>query len=76
MAISDEIFMLGLGFILNYVLLYRKNKLLGSIAFVALSAITMSSSTDPVMASSGLVILLISSVSTLYSLFPLNAKRY
>lgn len=47
MAISDEVFIIALGFVVNYILLYKRNKFLGNVIYLGLSFAITYTAFDP-----------------------------
>lgn len=70
MALSDAVIITGLGFVMNYFVLYRNNKFLGSVAFLILSSIMLTYSTDTLVAGTSMVMIAISIISVIYTLLP------
>lgn len=72
MAVSDNVFILGIGYLLVYLILYRKNKMLGSIGFFSLSMLMMAESNNNTISGTGLVMVIVSAISLVYELIPRN----
>lgn len=58
MAISDPVFIIALGFALSYLVLYKTNKFLGDMGFIAISAAIIQTSTGTTTAIIGIMMLL------------------
>lgn len=68
MAVSNEIFILVTGIMFTYLVIYKKNRLIGNIAYIALGGLTLSYGTGNLTAGTGLIILIGSIINTLYDL--------
>lgn len=68
MAISDEIFIIAVGIAFSYLVLYKKNRILGNIGMAGCGIAMMAFSTGNTHSAIGLIILLGSILNTIYDL--------
>lgn len=69
MAISDEVFTIGLAILFIYLVIYRRNRLVGSILFMLTGVALASFTTGTINTSVGAIITIGSLISLIYSLF-------
>lgn len=68
MALNDQVIIIIIGLVFNYLVLYKRNKFFGGIVYMVISLITMGYSTDNTTASIGLIMLLASFVIFIYDM--------
>lgn len=88
MSVSDQTLMIGIGALINYLVIYQKWKFLGNITFASLGIMSMyygtqlgSGQSDVVFTGIGLVLLLAGIISTILDFLPhkkknTNTRRY
>jgi len=68
MAVSDEIVAMTVGMMFIYLVLYRKNKLLGNIGYMGISIAMLVFSKNDIFSMIGIVMLLGSLANTIYDI--------
>jgi hypothetical protein len=69
MTVSNEIWIIGVAYLVNLLVIYKKTRILGGIIFMGLSIATMAYSTSNQIAAVGLMLLLGSIGVIIHDLF-------
>lgn len=75
MAVSDEIIVIAIGLATNYLIIYKKSRILGNIIFMGLSISIMAFAVNDTLASVGLMMLLGSMFSAVHDVITPRKKR-
>lgn len=70
MAISDEMFIITVAYAINYIVLYRTNKLLGSLTMLLISIVALSFSTQTIFVAISYILMFISIIKLIYIMTP------
>lgn len=58
MAVSNEVVIIAIGFMFNYLVVYQKSKFLGNILYMGTGILLMSFSLEPIVTGIGLLMLI------------------
>lgn len=73
--IANETVLIAIGLIFSYLVLYKKDKLIGNIAFLILGIATLALSTSATEGTVGIIILLGSIANTIYDFLNTKGKK-
>ncbi len=66
MAVSDEVIIIAIGFIINYLIIYRSSKLLGNIGFFVIGFTILGLGSGAIFSAIGLLILIGSALKLVF----------